>query len=203
MMRSLLLAAAALAAALPAVAQYKVVGPDGKVTYTDRPPTEQQGKATSMRLESGAGTPVAALPPELRQVVQRFPVVLYTAPDCAPCDSARTMLRQRGIPLSERIVGSNDDLPLLERATGGRAVPAITIGNQGTNGYAAGEWNNLLDLAGYPKESRLPRNYASAPATPISGRPSRPTTPAPVPEREPPRPAEPAAPAEPASGIRF
>ncbi|MBI5258509.1 MAG: glutaredoxin family protein [Burkholderiales bacterium] len=202
-MRSLFFATAALAAALPALAQYKVVGPDGKVTYTDRPPTEQQGKATPMRVDAGGAPSTANLPAELRQVVQRFPVVLYTAPECAPCDAARTMLRQRGIPLAERTVASNDDVPLLERATGGRSVPAITVGAQATNGYSATQWNNLLDLAGYPRESRLPRDYAAAPATPIAGRPAPAPAPAPQPEREAPRPVAPPPVAEPASGIRF
>ena len=33
------IAAAASLALTPAFALYKVVGPDGKITYTDRPPT--------------------------------------------------------------------------------------------------------------------------------------------------------------------
>ncbi|HEY9238447.1 MAG TPA: DUF4124 domain-containing protein, partial [Burkholderiaceae bacterium] len=38
----------ALLAGTPAHAQYKVVGPDGKVTYTDRPPTASGGRVTSI-----------------------------------------------------------------------------------------------------------------------------------------------------------
>ena len=34
----------AVLTALPAAALYKVVGPDGKVTYTDRPPAPASGR---------------------------------------------------------------------------------------------------------------------------------------------------------------
>lgn len=204
MIRTLLLAALTVLAALPVQAQYKVVGPDGKVTYTDRPPTEQGGVVAPVRgaavaVPAAAGSP---LPADLRQVVQRFPVVLYTAPDCGPCDNARRLLRQRGIPLTERQVLTTDDLPALERATGSRSVPAMTVGAQTAAGYADVQWNSLLDLAGYPRESRLPRDYAHAPATPLVARQpvastAQPPAPAAAPEAAP----EPVAP--PASGIRF
>jgi len=158
-----------LLAALAAQAQYKVVGPDGRVTYTDRPPTNEPVKVSPMRGGSAAA-PIgnaAPLPAELRPIVQRFPVVLFSAPDCDLCDSARRMLRQRGIPLTERQVLSNDDLPALERLTGSRALPAMTIGSQSAVGYSESQWASLLDLAGYPKESKLPRDYAAAPASPL------------------------------------
>jgi glutaredoxin len=201
MIRTLSFAALALLAALPALAQYKVIGPDGKITYTDRPPTEQQGTVTPLR---GAATaPLASstlLPAELRGVVQRFPVVLYTASNCAPCDDARRLLKQRGIPLSERLVLSNDDLPALERVTGSRSVPAMTVGSQAASGYSESQWGNLLDLAGYPRESRLPRDYVAPAASPLVARQTAAPPPAPAPVPAPEAAAEPA-PA--ASGIRF
>lgn len=202
MIRTLSFAALALLAALPAVAQYKVVGPDGKVTYTDRPPTEQPGTVTSLR--GNPAGPVAnatPLPAELRSVVQRFPVVLYTATSCSPCDDARQMLKQRGIPLTERQVQSSDDLPALERATGTRSVPTLMVGGQTAAGYSESQWTNLLDLAGYPRESRLPRDYVSPPAAPLVARQAAAPAPAPRPVPEVPAAASP--PPEPASGIRF
>lgn len=205
MIHTLSFAALALLAALPAVAQYKVIGPDGKVTYTDRPPTEQPGSVTPLR-GSTAAAPVAngtPLPAELRSVVQRFPVVLYTATNCSPCDDARRLLKQRGIPLSERQVQSNDDLPALERATGSRSLPSLTVGGQAAAGYSESQWSNLLDLAGYPRESRLPRDYVGPAATPLV---ARQTSVAPAPAAPPPSPSPelpPEPPAQGASGIRF
>lgn len=102
-MRLVLLAFAlstALFAALPVHAQYKVIGPDGKVTYTDRVPGAGDGKVTAINGRGGAAATDAGLPLELRQPASRYPVTLYvTSGSCDPCDTARQMLRGRGIPL--------------------------------------------------------------------------------------------------------
>lgn len=200
---------AGLAAALflttlgaPASAQYKVVGPDGKVTYTDRPPTAQEGQVSAIRRDgapAGSGDALAPLPLELRQIAQRFPVVLYTAADCAPCDLARKMLHDRGVPLTERTVSATEaDLVALERAVGDRSLPALTVGRQATSGYAQARWTELLTLAGYPEQIRLPSTYRAPAPTPLVP-PPPPRKPAPelpsTPTPEPPPP--------PASGIRF
>lgn len=201
--RSLLLALALGAGALTAQAQYKVVGPDGSVTYTDRAPSPSAGgKVSTVRRD---GTVVAApsaaaqapLPLELRQAAARFPVTLYTSADCAPCDNARRLLRTRGIPFTERTVSDDADGEALARLSNGRTVPTLTVGAQVLRGYAETEWQSTFDLAGYPRESRLPRDYVSPSPTPLVAKaPDTPPTvvvsPEPRPVAEPPPPAEPA-----------
>jgi glutaredoxin len=162
-------AAAALAlAAVPAAAQYKVVAPDGSVTYTDRPPVAANVRVIPMG-RSGAVQPSteAVLPLELRQIAARFPVTLYTAADCAPCDAGRQLLQGRGVPFSERTVASDDDAAALDRLVGARSVPALTIGGQALRGLSQSEWTSYLDAAGYPRESRLPRGWTAAPPMPL------------------------------------
>lgn len=188
-----------LAWPLAGQAQYKVVGPDGKVTYTDRPPV--QGKAQTSPVAAGGDTASAnaGLPFELRQVASRYPVTLYTSAGCEACDAGRQFLRQRGIPFTEKVAGSNDGDALV-RATGTRAIPALTIGAQVIQGYAADNWASYLDAAGYPKQSRLPANYSAPPASPlVATRPTDPPAPTPAPA---PPPAEAAPPPAP-GGIRF
>ena len=73
---------------------------------------------------------LASLPIELRQTVARFPVTLYTSTDCSPCESGRRLLQARGVPFVERQVTSGDDAEALNRLTGGRSVPTLTIGSQ-------------------------------------------------------------------------
>ena len=183
----------ALLAALPSHAQYKVIGPDGKVTYTDRPPTTSDGKVTALgaRGTSAVATD-AALPLELRQPVARYPVTLYTiAGACEPCQTARTLLRQRGVPFAEKQVQSPEDSDALERISGGRDAPTLSIGTQTLRGYAPEVWASYLDAAGYPRESRLPTSYQYPAPTSIVDRreasAARPTaaasapSPAPVP----------------------
>jgi len=80
----LLLGLALAATAAQAQGVYRVVGPDGAVTFTDRPPDAAARVEPLVR--SGAPPASPALPPGLREVAARFPVVLYTVPQCAPCD---------------------------------------------------------------------------------------------------------------------
>src|SRR5256885_8900445 len=84
---------------------YRIVGPDGKVTFSDRPAqsAQQQAAPAAPAAPSVAGTTDsnANLPYALRQIAGRFPVTLYTSSDCAPCDSARQLLQSRGIPYAE------------------------------------------------------------------------------------------------------
>ena len=189
----------AVLTALPAAALYKVVGPDGKVTYTDRPPTPASGRISPVNARTGAAEPDAVLPLELRQAAGRFPVTLYTAPSgCEPCDDARALLRKRGIPHAERQVLSREDSDALQKLTGGREMPVLAIGGQQLKGLTPDTWNSYLDLAGYPRESRLPAGYAFAAPQPLTERPAAAAAPAA-------KPAEPpAAEAAPAPGsIRF
>ena len=168
LVRATMLAAALVPAA--SYALYKVVGPDGKVTYTDRPPATATGdKITSL---SGSGSTVvdAQFPLELRQAAARYPVTLYTTNECPPCDTARRMLRQRGVPYAEKLLLNNDDGEALLRLSGGREAPTLTIGAQALRGLSSDVWNSYLDLAGYPRESRLPASYQYPAPTPLTER---------------------------------
>jgi glutaredoxin len=158
--------------AAQALAQFKVVGPDGRVTYTDRPTVTEPGSRVSpMR----AGTSVAAsapdgapmLPLALRPVAARFPVTLYTSADCEPCVRARQLLRERGIPHAERSIGSEADVQALQRLTGGRTVPALAVGQQVLRGLLDADWQATLDLAGYPRTSQLPPGWPPPAARPL------------------------------------
>ena len=153
-------------AAVQAQNVYRIVGPDGKVTFSDRPPadgTAQPARVTGA--DSGSGD--AVLPVSLRQVAGRFPVTLYTGNDCAPCASARTFLTSRGIPFTERTVTSNEDIAAFQRLSGSSSLPFGTIGGQQLIGFSESEWTQYLDAAGYPKQSQLPRNYRSPAPTPL------------------------------------
>jgi glutaredoxin len=186
-----------------AQAQYKVIGPDGSVTYTDRPPIASNLRVTPMG-RSAPTTPAGGdigLPLDLRQVTQRHPVTLYTSSSCQPCDTGRRLLQQRGIPYSEKLVATDEDAMALERIVGGLTVPAVTIGAQPLRGFSEQDWTAYLDAAGYPKENKLPRGWPTPQATPLVER-AAPATAARAPAPPPPAPAP--VPAEPAPGtIRF
>ena len=146
---------------------YRIVAPDGKVTFSDRAPeTSAAGVSSSARAPASAAS-AGELPYEMRQVAERFPVTLYTGDNCAPCNSARNMLFQRGIPFTERTVNTNEDIKALQRLSGTNNLPYGTIGGQQLVGFSQAEWMQYLDAAGYPKKSSLPSNYRNSPASPL------------------------------------
>ncbi len=159
---------ALLATAAQAQQVHRIVGPDGKVTFSDRAPEDKKAQSTVLSTASGGGASNPALPSELRQVASRFPVTLYTGESCSPCQQARQLLMQRGVPFTERSVNTNDDLDALRRLSGESALPFGTIGRQQLKGFSDAEWTQYLDAAGYPAQSRLPRGYTQPAATPLA-----------------------------------
>lgn len=175
------LAALALAGALvaPALAQYRWTAPDGSTAYGDRPPA---GARNVQKVGGGpaatASDPLQGLPFELRRAAQNFPVRLYTAPGCAPCDAGREALRARGVPFEERTVGSREDLDALLRLGHSGDLPLLTVGRQAQRGFEPRAWTSLLDAAGYPAASQLPRGWQGPAPRPVAEE-SRPVPPAP------------------------
>lgn len=161
------LALALLGQASMAQPVYKIVGPDGKVTFSDKPPAADKGKIASTGTGAAADAGASNLPYELRQVVSKYPVTLYASAQCAPCDSARSLLKSRGVPYTERSVSTQEDLDALTRLAGDGTLPFGTIGKQRLKGFSDAEWSQYLDAAGYPKTSALPSNYKFATATPL------------------------------------
>jgi glutaredoxin len=200
-------ALALLLAAGAALAQpvYRHVDKNGKVTFSDQPPAANAQPAAP---RSGIATGESpALPYELRQAAQRYPVTIYTSEGCGPCGAGRSLLVTRGIPFEERTVKSNEDVEALQRLSGQASLPLLSIGTQQLKGFSDAEWSQYLDAAGYPRSAQLPPGYRNPPAQPlvaVQAPPApnaRPAAPAPAPSPAPaaadgPTPSNPA-------GIKF
>lgn len=200
------------ATVLQAQTIYRIVGADGRVTFSDRPPAE----AANATAQSAAGRPVGAaagdprLPYELRQVVIRYPVTLYSGAGCVPCNAGRLMLQSRGVPFTEYTVTSNEDVEALQRISGDKSLPFLTIGGQKIKGYSEAEWTQFLNAANYPAASQLPSSYRNAqPKALVTVQQA--TAPEPAPAREPAESSAAASPVAPApqpavanpAGIKF
>jgi len=156
--------AALVASPLHAQTIYKSVGPDGKVTFSDRAPDPDAVPTTI----AGGGSSNDVLPFKLRQVANKYPVTLYVSNDCAPCNLARDLLTRRGIPFSEKTVNTNEDIDALKRISGSTSLPFGTIGSQHLKGgFSEPEWQKYLDAAGYPQTSELPKTYRRPSPTPL------------------------------------
>lgn len=175
--RSALVAAMALAVTMFALneaaaqAIYRSVGPDGRVTFSDRAPNAARAAVSAEDTRAPANIS-DALPYALRDVQARFPVTLYTGSDCSPCASARALLTARGIPFTELSVQTNADIQALQALSGQSQLPFATIGRQHLTGFAADEWRQYLDAAGYPQTSVLPANYRQVPVRPLATPPA-------------------------------
>jgi glutaredoxin len=146
---------------------YRIVGADGKVTFSDKPPlTDDKVTATGRngRTIELANNP---LPFELRQPVSRYPVTLYTSSTCNPCNTGRSYLNSRGIPFTERTVNTPQDGDAMNRLGGENTLPMLTIGGQKLKGFSEQDWSQYLDAAGYPTASKLPAGYRNPSASPL------------------------------------
>ncbi len=185
---------------------YRIVGPDGKVTFSDKPPpATSNAKVTSSTGASvAAGSASNKLPFDLRQVASKYPVTLYTGENCSPCGSARALLMGRGVPFTEKTVVTLADAAALQRLSGENSLPFGTIGGQHLKGFSDAEWTQFLNAAGYPASSILPSNYRQPAATPLVAIALAPSAaPAPAAAASP-APVQPPAPtADNPGGIRF
>jgi glutaredoxin len=184
---------------------YRIVGPDGRVTFSDRPPVTSSAQSNTLgKLKAAGGEESTQLPLALRQAAAKFPVMLYTNNGCAPCDTGRSLLQGRGIPFVEKTVNTQQDVTALQNLAGGTSLPFLTVGAQHITGFLATEWTQYLNAAGYPEHSVLPASYHRAPATPLVAQEQAPAPVAPAPTATvPPSPARPAVNPNNPAGIQF
>ena len=168
---SLFLASAMLWVALPAPASaqlYKWVDGDGKVHYTDTPPPPGARTVEARSRAAGqAAQATAPLPYALQQATSQHPVTLYTTSNCAPCEQARRYLATRGVPVTEKTVTSNEDIAALQASTGSTQLPVLAVGRQLQQGFQPQAWQQALDAAGYPAQSRLPAAWKNPAPSPL------------------------------------
>ena len=141
---------------------YKWVDSSGKVTYSDQPPPAS-AKAQKKSAAKGSGGD-ASLPYALSQATKSNPVTLYTTSSCAACDEGRALLKNRGIPFTEKTISTSADAERMKQAGGDGRLPFLMVGRNSQAGFEASSWDGALTAAGYPESSQLPANYRYAPA---------------------------------------
>lgn len=135
---------------------YKWVDANGKVSYQDKPPPEDNGKIERKELSQEK----SAQPEGLDELAERVPVVLYAIPKCASCDMARNYLKTRGVPFADKDASSDTAAQAeLRKRAGSLSVPTIVIGDKVITEYSQAWLESELNQAGYPQK-------AAAPATP-------------------------------------
>lgn len=147
-----------VAATAHAETLYKVVGPDGRITYTDRPPAD--GKSTTtLRIVDAPSSP---LPPsvlkyqaELQKSMQNRLAqmkkmdssdtpVFFSASWCGYCKQAKAYLQSRGISHQEIDIDTPDGGRAFFEAGGRQGVPLIIAGGKRQQGFSAGSYDSFF-----------------------------------------------------------
>ena len=144
-----------LAFALAAQAQlYRWTDASGNVHYTDTQPpvnaknVEKKGEARPSPAQAAAAQQSYAL----QQAMKNYPVTLYTSKECGkPCKEALDYLKKRGVPYTENVVASREQIEELTKLAGAPRVPVMVVGSSIQKDFEEQSWSEALDTAGYPK----------------------------------------------------
>ncbi|WP_051295289.1 glutaredoxin family protein [Azonexus hydrophilus] len=148
-MQRLLVLCLALCCGLAQAQTYRWTDANGRTIVSDTPPP---GQARNVAKAGGKAQPDDGLPFATRLAAEKHPVLLYTAAECvAECQQARELLKTRNIPYSEKMVKTPEEFDELKRLIGDVFVPTMKVGREFHRGFSRTAYDNLLDLAGYPK----------------------------------------------------
>jgi hypothetical protein len=156
---------AAASMPLAAAQLYQWKDAQGRMVYSDQPPPASvknaQQKAFKGNVIEG-GESYAA-----KTAREKYPVTLYASACGAPCDQARQLLGERGIPFSGKDPQASPEAQAeLQKLTGRLSVPVLVVGSDKIDGFETGQWQSALDRAGYPKSA--PPGRKPAPAAPAA-----------------------------------
>ncbi len=100
----------------------------------------------------------------VEEIAAANPVVVYSVPNCDPCDLVRNVLSTRGVPFTEKNVQDNATIQTeLKTKTGDLSVPAVLIGATALQGYNRAALDSALSRAGYPVPDAAAPTGAAAP----------------------------------------
>lgn len=176
-----IMAAAWLAVAsapLAAAQLYQWKDAQGRTVYSDQAPPPSVKNAQQKAFKGSViegGESYATLTAR-----EKFPVTLYASACGSPCDQARQLLNDRGVPYSSKDPQASPEAQAeLQKLTGQSRVPVIVVGKDKIDGFETTQWQAALDRAGYPK-SALPGRKPTPETTPAPATPASPAQP-PVP----------------------
>lgn len=123
----------------------------GPQTYSGfEPATWKSALDTAGYPASIAAQPVKPAPAPVEQAPAA--VRLFASADCGlPCQSARDLLKSRGIAFQEVSLQSEASISELKRIAGdSNVVPVLVIGSTSLRGFDPQQYQAALDAAGYP-----------------------------------------------------
>lgn len=156
---------AAASTSLGAAQLYQWKDAQGRMVYSDQPapPSIKHVEQKSFKgnlIETGESYAT-------RTAREKYPITLYANACGAPCDQARQLLTERGVPFSGKDPQASPEAQAeLKKLTGQTRVPVLFVGNEKIDGFESSQWHAALDRAGYPKSAKPVATTAEAPAAP-------------------------------------
>ncbi len=151
----------------------------GRMVYSDQqpPPSVRNAQQKSFKGSVIDGNESYAA----KSAREKFPITLYASACGVPCDLARQLLSDRGVPYSSKDPQASPEAQAdLKKLTGNLSVPVLIIGADRIDGFEAGQWQAALDRAGYPKSALPGRKPVPQTATAPAPAPAAPSAPAPA-----------------------
>lgn len=144
---------------------YRWLDKQGIVHYGDVPPADARDVE---RLKLSSQVPQNDdLPYETLRAQQTFPVTLYVGRGCGEtCNQARSLLTTRGVPFTEKVLKTKEDVEAFKQLTGADGVPVLSVGKTYLRGFLTEQWHSELDIAGYPKTASYRQRVAPPPKPP-------------------------------------
>lgn len=122
---------------------YKVVGADGKITYTDKEPQASGGKSEKLNIQTYSGTPAVST---LGMAVKK--VTILSAQWCGVCTRAKAYMKSHDIAFEEWDIDKSDFARAKMNELGARGVPVILVGKQKMVGFSESTLETMLKAAG-------------------------------------------------------
>jgi len=139
-----------------AEAVYKAVGPDGEITYSDKPPAER-ARTTTLEFRNLPSSPLPTQVLRFREQLEksaesrisaaRAPragnVALFTASWCGHCKRAKAHLASAQINYVEYDIEHVDGMRAFIGAGGSGGVPLLVAGDRRVQGYSSAAYEQL------------------------------------------------------------
>ena len=136
---------------------YKSVGPDGKVSYTDRPPSTGHVEKT-LKFEnlpaSNIPAPSLSYVEQLRRLRANIAatapapeagtLILFSAKWCTYCKLAKNYLTSKAIAYQEMDIDTTNGMAAFAQAGASKAIPLLVLGDRRLQGFSAPGYDAFL-----------------------------------------------------------